>query len=442
MPNPVLDRLHEQRDAQVEFIDSTLAAVEAESRDLVDAEKRNLETARDRIKELDEQIKPLEEFETLRTAHRGAAPGRPAAGTGSQSAGAQTKARGHEYASAGEIMRDAWLVKNEQDTDAGARLESIGRGLDGGKLTVTDRAKARDIDHSLITSMSAEARAAAPNVTTVEIPGVMPVTIQGALVNDIDVNRPFLNSIGVKDMSGIKGKTFTRPVVTEHVQVAAQSAEKAEVQAGQFKIDDVDFTKATYGGYVDVSRQSIDWSSPAMWDALLADFLGIYARTTENVAADAFVTAVQTGDAVDTVAATGTTPTLSEFIDSLYSGAQQLYNDTGRMPDHLWVAFDRWALVAAAQDKLRATGTGDGGGQSDISNMQAGTLLGLPRTVVPSFAAGTVILGLRNRAEAYEERLGFLTAVEPKLLGVEIAYGGYFASGVLDVDAFVELTYS
>jgi len=53
-----------------------------------------------------------------------------------------------------------------------------------------------------------------------------------------------------------------------------------------------------------------------------------------------------------------------------------------------------------------------------------------------------VILGVTNRVEAYEERLGFLSAVEPKLLGVELAYGGYFSSNLLNVNAFVELTYS
>lgn len=446
MSNAMIDRLEQERTDKLDFVEQTLEAANAEGRDLVDAEKRNLEAARDRVRELDEQLKPLHEFEHLRSAHReGASPYRPGAAAGeSKGLGAQTQARGHQYRTAGEIMADAWVAKNkvEGHEKASERLASIGRGVDGGKLTVLDVARARDIDAQGVASLTGEQRASAPNVTTVEIPGVMPVTIVGSLINDIDASRPFLNSIGVKDMSGIPGKTFTRPVVTEHVQVAAQSAEKSAVQAGQFKIDDVDFTKATYGGYVDVARQSIDWSSPTMWNALLTDFLDIYARVTENAAADAFVTAVQTGDAVDTAAATGTTPTLNEFIDSLYAGATQLYGDTQRMPDHLWLSFDRWALIGAAEDKLRAGSLGNGGGTSDITNMQAGGFLTLPRTVVPSFASGTVIIGVKNRVEAYEERLGFLSAVEPKLLGVELAYGGYFASGVLDVDAFVELTYS
>lgn len=440
MSNPVLDRLTEQRQAQVEFIDQTLSAVEAEERDLVDAEKRNLETARERIKQLDEQIKPIQEFEELRNVHRASTPGRPASSE-ARGGGAQTGARGHEYRTAGEFMADAWRAKQHNDENAKARLESVGRGIVGGKLDVIDPAAARSVDATYVATLSAQERASAPNVTTVEIPGVMPISIVGPIINDVDAARPFLNSIGVKDMSGIPGKAFTRPTVTEHVQMAAQSAEKTAVQAGQFKIDDVDFTKATYGGYVDVSRQSIDWSSPTMWDALLQDFMDVYAQLTENVAADAFVTAVQAGtDVVDTETA-GAAATIGEYITGLYQGAVGVYNGSKRLPNHVWMSLDVWATMGAIIDANVATTTGQTG-SGGLASLQNGGILSLPRTVVPSFASGTLIVGRTDRVEAYEERLGFLSAVEPKLLGVELAYGGYFTSGVLNADAFAELTFT
>ena len=69
MPNPVLDRLLTQRAEQFSFIDQTLQRVEAEERDLVDAETANLAAARQRIGELDAQIDPLEAFEAMRGEH-------------------------------------------------------------------------------------------------------------------------------------------------------------------------------------------------------------------------------------------------------------------------------------------------------------------------------------------------------------------------------------
>lgn len=270
----------------------------------------------------------------------------------------------------------------------------------------------------------------------------MPVSLIGPVINDIDASRPFLNSIGVKDMSGIKGKTFSRPIVSEHVVVGAQSAEKAELEDGQFKVTDVDFTKATYGGWANVSRQSIDWSSPAMWDALLADFMDVYAQATENAAADAFLTAVQTGDVLATVAATGTNPTIAELVAALYGGATQVYTGSKKLPNHIWMSLDMWSQLGITMDVAAATTAGTGIGASNLQNLQQGGLLGLPRTVVPSFASRTLIIGRTDRAEAYEDRIGFLSSVEPKVLGVELAYGGYFSFGVLSVPAFVELTFT
>lgn len=64
----MLDKLQEERDAKIAFIDELLTNVESESRDLVDAEQRNLDAARERIAEIDAQIKPIREFEELRSS--------------------------------------------------------------------------------------------------------------------------------------------------------------------------------------------------------------------------------------------------------------------------------------------------------------------------------------------------------------------------------------
>ena len=428
MPNPVLDRLEAARNEQVEFIDQTLARAASEDRDLVDAELRNVEASRARISEIDAQIEPIRDFEQVRNAHRDSNPYRataPSSHSGSVTLGAQTNSREYEYRSAGEYLADAYRAARKDDQDALGRIQSHGFTIANGKLE----------------PMNDQARASAPHVTTVEVPGVLPVSIVGNLISDIDAARPFLSSLGVKDMSGIPGKTFTRPIVTEHVQMGTQTTEKTAVQAGQLKIDDVDFTKSTEAGYVNVSRQSIDWSSPAIWDALLADFQAIYARHTENKGADAFVTAVQAGTAAVDTETAGADPTVQEYIKGLYAGAVQVYSATGSLPDMIWQSLDEWAAWGALIDGIKATTNGNGGGNSNVGAFTA-SMLSLPRIVVPSFASGVTIIGRRNRAEAYEERLGFLTAVEPSLLGVEVAYGGYFAFGVLDADAFAELTFT
>ena len=50
-----------------------------------------------------------------------------------------------------------------------------------------------------------------------------------------------------------------------------------------------------------------------------------------------------------------------------------------------------------------------------------------------------MIVGTRNGTEFYEERIGVLSAVEPAILGVEVAYGGYAAFGTPDPTMFAKV---
>ena len=49
--------------------------------------------------------------------------------------------------------------------------------------------------------------------------------------------------------------------------------------------------------------------------------------------------------------------------------------------------------------------------------------------MVPTFPAGTCIVGPSSLYEAYEEVIGLLSVIEPSILGVQVAYGGYVAFG-------------
>jgi hypothetical protein len=64
----------------------------------------------------------------------------------------------------------------------------------------------------------------------------------------------------------------------------------------------------------------------------------------------------------------------------------------------------------------------------------------VPRIVVPTFAAGTCIIGNSSMFEVYEEVIGLLSVIEPSILGVQVAYGGYVAFGALQGTALVPLT--
>lgn len=415
--NPTLSRLLEQRSEQEAFIDNVLAQVEEEGRDLVDAERRNLEAAEQRIAELDRQIEPLEAWEERRAAHRAALPAQPSGDQPRQRDRMTVEARPVEYRSAGAFIVDT--------------IRAVGYP---GAQVAPDADAAQRVQTALGRAIATQ--------TTTETPGLLPNTIQGAILTDLDATRPFVQSVGVKDLAGIPGKIFQRPRVTQHTQTGKQAAEKTDLPSRQFKVEGVPFTKDTFGGSLNVSRQDIDWTSPSAWDALISDLQLEYGADTDDFAAVQFATGVTQTQPWDNE----NTDKLGALINALYSAASMAATANGtkrasalRLPNHIWLSVDQWALLGAAVDRVRSLvqGSNDPGSTSVMTF--AGSILDVPRTMVPGLPSGSIIVGNTRLYEFYEERIGLLQAVEPRILGVEVAYGGYAAAGFLDATGFVKV---
>lgn len=396
MPNIVLERLHEERARQVSFVDELLTRVDADGRDLVDAERSNLDSARERITELDAQIEPLAAFEAMRTDHAAETRGLPAPG---HAVATDRRALGStsapDYATPGSFLVDLIRARGYGGVDPDAQAQA--------RIAATHQ------------------RA---NQLTSDTPGLLPVPTVGQVLNDIDASRPFISSIGARSMAGIPGLKFLRPRISQHVDVGLQNAEKTALNSRALKVVSVEFTKQTAGGYVNISRQDIDWTSPSAWDALVQDLQDVYGNFTEGLASDAFAASAVAGPTV-------ADNTMEGWATALYAGAAQSYGLAGHLPDTVWVSLDVWAAMGPVVDQNRLVFSGNLESSSNLSSF-TGAVLNLPRVVVPEFDAGTCIIGSSKGYEFYEERIGLLSAVEPSILGVEVAYGGYVAYGAVE----------
>ena len=155
------------------------------------------------------------------------------------------------------------------------------------------------------------------------------------------------------------------------------------------------------------ARQDIDWTSPSAWDILVRDLADQYAIQTETVVAAAFKTAA-THAAIPVA-----TNTLADWTKALYLAAADSYVNSQRMPDRIWCSLDVWAALGALVDVGRVVFPADaavGGDASDAfdsggSSLTSfrGDVLGMPRIVVPTFPAGTCIVGPSSLFEVYEE---------------------------------------
>src|SRR5688500_1887273 len=268
--NPMLDRLMQERTTLLDQSAQATRNAMTEERDLSELEEQTTQANEERVAKIDAQLtligdldKQVQAGETAAREYlggesRGAGGDRqPTAGNG---LGARTAPRAGDYKTAGQVIVDQLRAVGAENTapDAEAR----------------DRLKGAEVR---VVGEEQQKRAVA-HETTVQTPGLLPKPIVGQIVNQIDDRRPFITSIGARDLGGIPGKLFSRPIVTQHTAVGQQMTEKTELTSQQFVVGSVDFTKNTYGGALNVSYQVIDWTSPAAWDALLTDLQRIYGK--------------------------------------------------------------------------------------------------------------------------------------------------------------------
>jgi phage head maturation protease len=286
--------------------------------------------------------------------------------------------------------------------------------------------------------MRAGIEAAAPNVLTSDIPGVLPLPIVQPTYNNFIGRRPVIDAVGVKAMPQ-GGKVFIRPEVTTHTSVGVQSTENTALTQGTFVVTDNQVTKGTYGGYVTLSEQSIDWSTPEIIGLVLDDMGRIYANATDNVAADNLVAGATVTSAF--AAASETDPSywqawVSAAATTILSGSN------GNLPTHMFVSPDFWGTLMGLSDTADRPLFPAVGPMNAYGNLMPGQpngiAFGLQVVVDRNFAANTLIVGDASGYEVFEQMKGAISIDVPSTLSRTIAFRGYLATLMIDSSKFVK----
>jgi phage head maturation protease len=290
--------------------------------------------------------------------------------------------------------------------------------------------------------MRAGIEAAAPFVDNADIPGILPLPIVQPTYNNFIGRRPVVDAVGAKAMPQ-GGKVFIRPEVTTHTSIGNQANENSALTAGQFVVSDRQVTKGTYGGYVTLSEQSIDWSTPEVISLVLDDMARIYANATDNVAADN----LKTGATVTQNFAAASASDASYWTTWISTAAQTILSSSnGNLPTHLFVSPDWWGTLMSLSDSSKRPlfpQVGPMNAFGDLGPTQyEGMAFGL--RVVPdrNFAADTVIVGDASGYELFEQAKGALSIDIPSTMSRTLAFRGYFATLMMDETKFVKATFS
>lgn len=366
-----------------------------EERDLSPQELELATRAKDRMRELTEQMRPLEEAVRIAgdSSERIAEIGRLMQGRNAPTA--------VEYRSAGAWVLDYWRAGLGAD-EAIQRLQTYNR--------------------------------AAAHQTTADNPGLLPEQILGPVINFVDAARPLTSALGPRNLPG---GSWSRPRITQHTNVAVQAGEKQELVSRKMTITKVPVAPQTYGGYVNVSRQDIDWTQPAIMDLVINDLAGVYAQETEAALCAAVDAATTTGPVIPTGPATpaAVNGAVWAAVGSVYAATK----GAGRVI--IACSPDTLGLLGPAFPAVNPTNAFSSGFQAgDFAQGQVGSISGVAVVVSAGFDAGTMIVLSTAAAEVYEDRIGALQVVEPSVLGVQVAYAGYFASLIVEPTAIVEIT--
>jgi HK97 family phage major capsid protein len=373
-------------------------------RDLNDAEKETLGGIHTRMGQLKEQLEVLESTskQAVETANRLKQ---------IDVAMTQTRKVGNsvvEYRTAGEYLSD-YLQAQSGSKAARERLEVFER--------------------------------AAAHQKTSDNPGVVPDPIVGGVVNFIDAARPLVSTLGPRPLTAA---TWYRPKVTQHTLVDVQGTagaaadEKSELDSQKMTISRLTGTAVTYGGYVNLARQLIDFSSVNVIDMVVNDLAAQYAIKTEAATAAEIestgTTAVGYGTAGNETAAT--------IAAALWEAAGTAYTAV-KGQGRLVLAVSPGALgtfgpLFAPVNPQNAQSSGFSAGS--FAQGVLGTISGIQVVMSAGLTAGTAYVFSTAAVEVFEQRVGSLQVTEPSVLGVQVAYAGYFAPLTIDDDAIIPLT--
>jgi len=282
----------------------------------------------------------------------------------------------------------------------------------------------------------------APYINTESTPGILPEIIVGSVYDGLNPIRPFVSAIGTRAMP-TAGATFRRPKITTRPTVAQQSAQFDTLNASTVQVSNTDISKLSFGTYVTVSEQDLDWSDPASIDIILNQLAIAYGQATDNYAVDTCHAAIsQTSTVTDTAVG-------ADWVAAIYEGARQISLNTNYLPTHMFVTPGSWAALASSVDDQNRpvfpfVGAPNLMGQNAAGNSAAtswnGNPLGLV-LVVDKNAPGSFMghaAGPAAGFEFYEQQKGAISVDVPATLGRTIAFRGYAAAFMADDTKFVK----
>lgn len=245
------------------------------------------------------------------------------------------------------------------------------------------------VDDASLTYMIEHARAFV-DVTTADVPGIVPPVWIRTIADTISASQPFIQAFSQLPLPDV-GMTLTYPRITTRPLVGKQTTQKTEVSSRKTTISSNTANVATYGGGEDVSVQVLQRTDPSYLGLMLELYAEAMAIVTDTDAIAAALAAFGAPVAIGTVGS-GFNAKVAQVISGLLTASRL-------MPDVFVMGTDMWGAFAGAADAdgrplFPSSSPMNPIGQTSYTST-AGDMRGLTFVVDPNMTSTLGVIGNR-----------------------------------------------
>ena len=259
------------------------------------------------------------------------------------------------------------------------------------------------------------------------VAGLTPQQHIAEIFQVINDSRPLVAS--AQQTSLVRG-VISYPRVDTKPVVAVQGTQKTEAGNTGMAVSMQTATASTYLGGGDLSWQAINWTTPNALDLWFRLAAADYALKTEQDAAQVLQHSGFCNNIATTIAAT---PTFAQFMTAIGAGYAEVFANSGRIANTIYMAPDRFGyvlgLTSDAFSQFTTVSASPASGHCPSSSRGAWT------PASSSSATGRACLVAETAGAPVELRV-----VEPAIGGVEVGIIGAFEAVVVDSGAFAMIT--
>lgn len=305
---------------------------------------------------------------------------------------------------------------------------SFARARANGEIDADSRREIETLMHRL------EHSRAFVDVTTPDVPGLVPPQWLTDIVRLLYVARPFISAFDQRPLPDV-GMTINYPSVTTLPQVGKQATEKTDIPSRKTTVATGVANVGTYGGGEDVSVQVLQRTDPSYLSLMLELYAEQMAITMDTAAIAAARASIPVANKLPLSAA--------DLLGSLVTAAAQVFKANAAL-DTMVVGTSIWAAFAGAKDSagrpLFSAGFPSNALGSTQLTSQDGSVAGLTFVVDPNMAPTIAVIGWRAAFTSLLGGLQTLSADNPSKLGRDYAVFEFGTFAARRPDALVELT--